>query len=291
MATTTADQSIDERSTPFVRQAFPRFLFSVPWWLLLVLLAGIALIGLVRSDEDYSRTFNYVRDGIGVTLLVTGVAYPIALVIGLLVGAVRAYPPKPGSGALAFAVSLLRLGVYQLATLYVSVVRGLPMIVNLLIVGFVIVPAAREFLSVNLGIAIPQRIFLETGIVALAVAYGAFLSETFRAGIQSIEKGQLEAARSLGMTFQQVMMLIVLPQAVRRILPPLGNDFIAMIKDSSLVAFLAVQDVTYLARQWASNQFQFVEAYFILAMIYLTLTITGSLLLRWIERWLAIPER
>lgn len=291
MATTTADQTIDERSTPFGRQAFPRFLFSVPWWLLLVLLAGIALIGLVRSDEDYSRTFNYVRDGIGVTLLVTGVAYPIALVIGLLVGAIRAYPPKPGSGTLGFVISLLRLAVYQLATLYVSIVRGLPMIVNLLIVGFVIVPAAREFLSTNLGIAIPQRIFLETGIVALAVAYGAFLSETFRAGIQSIEKGQLEAARSLGMTFRQVMMLIVLPQAVRRILPPLGNDFIAMIKDSSLVAFLAVQDVTYLARQWASNQFQFVEAYFILAMIYLTLTITGSLLVRWIESWLAIPER
>jgi polar amino acid transport system permease protein len=87
------------------------------------------------------------------------------------------------------------------------------------------------------------------------------------------------------------MTLIVLPQAVRRILPPLGNDFIAMIKDSSLVAFLAVQDVTYLARQWASNQFQFVEAYFILAMIYLTLTITGSLLLRWIESRMEIPER
>ncbi|MCC6613350.1 MAG: amino acid ABC transporter permease [Anaerolineae bacterium] len=263
----------------------------MPWWLLVVLLAGVVLIGLVQSDEDYSRTFNYVRDGIGVTLLVTGVGYPIALVIGLLVGAIRAYPPKPGNGLTAFLFSILRLIVYQLATLYVSVVRGLPMIVNLLIVGFVIVPAARDFLSTNLGIAIPQRIFLETGIIALAVAYGAFLSETFRAGIQSIEKGQLEAARSLGMTYGQVMSLIVLPQAVRRILPPLGNDFIAMIKDSSLVAFLAVQDVTYLARQWASNQFQFVEAYFILAMIYLTLTITGSLLVRWIERYMEIPER
>jgi len=288
---TIADPALDAQTTPLRRQAFPRFLFSVPWWLLVVLLAGIVLISLVQSDEDYTRTFNYVRDGIGVTLLVTGVGYPIALVIGLIIGGIRAYPPKPGNGLLPFIFSILRLIIFQLATLYVSVVRGLPMIVNLLIVGFVIVPAAREFLSVNLGIAIPQRIFLETGIVALAVAYGAFLSETFRAGIQSIEKGQLEAARSLGMTFRQVMTLIVLPQAVRRILPPLGNDFIAMIKDSSLVAFLAVQDVTYLARQWASNQFQFVEAYFILAMIYLTLTITGSLLLRWIERYMEIPER
>ncbi len=273
------------------RQAFPEFLFSLPWWLLLVMLAAILLVSLVSSDQNYANTFNYVRDGLGVTLLVTAVSYPIALLIGLLVGAVRAYPPKPGRGAVAFLWSLLRLTLYQFATLYVSVVRGLPMIVNLLIVGFVIVPAARSFLSQTFGIVIPQRIFLETGIVALAVAYGAFLSETFRAGIQSIEKGQLEAARSLGMSYRQVMTLIVLPQAVRRILPPLGNDFIAMIKDSSLVAFLAVQDITYLARQWASNQFQFVEAYFILAMIYLTLTITGSLLVRLIEDRLAIPGR
>jgi polar amino acid transport system permease protein len=280
----------NENSSVPNKQVVARFLFGLPWWLLILFFAGLLLVSLVRSDENYANTFNYVRDGVGITIFVTAVAYPSAMVIALVIGIIRAYPPKPGRGVLGMLASIGRLFLYQAATLYVEVIRGLPILVTLIIVSFIIVNALREYL-VQFGIVIPPRQFLQSAIVALAVVYGAFSSETFRAGIQSIERGQLEAARSLGMTRGQVIRLIVLPQAIRRIIPPLGNDLVAMIKDTSLVAFLAVQDVTYLARQWASNQFQFVEAYSILAMIYLSLTVSGSIIVRWVERWLAIPGR
>jgi polar amino acid transport system permease protein len=121
-------------------------------------------------------------------------------------------------------------------------------------------------------------------VIALAFTYAAFLSETFRAGIQSIGKGQIEAARSLGMTYAQVMRYVVLPQAIRRVLPPLGNDMIAMIKDSSLVAILGVQDITQLAKLSSSSTFRYLETYLIAASIYLVLTVAGSMVVRFIER-------
>jgi polar amino acid transport system permease protein len=133
----------------------------------------------------------------------------------------------------------------------------------------------------------PQDIpFLARCIIALAIAYGGFEAETFRAGIQSIDKGQMEAARSLGMSYMQAMRYIILPQAVRRVLPPLGNDFIAMLKDSSLVSVLGVRDITQEARLYASASFRFLEAYSSLAFLYLAMTIVLSLGVKWVEnRW------
>jgi polar amino acid transport system permease protein len=120
-------------------------------------------------------------------------------------------------------------------------------------------------------------------IVALAVIYGAFLAEVFRAGIESIPRGQMEAARSLGMTYTHAMRYIILPQAIRNILPALGNDFIAMLKDSSLVSVLAVRDITQQARLYAGSSFRFRETYLVLTFLYLTMTLTLSLILRWYE--------
>jgi His/Glu/Gln/Arg/opine family amino acid ABC transporter permease subunit len=121
-------------------------------------------------------------------------------------------------------------------------------------------------------------------IIALAVTYGAFLAEIFRAGIQSVGYGQTEAARSLGMSRGQAMRYVILPQAVRNVLPALGNDFVAMVKDSSLVSVLAVRDITQIARLYAGRTFRFREAYITLAVMYLTLTIMLSFLVRQIER-------
>jgi polar amino acid transport system permease protein len=121
-------------------------------------------------------------------------------------------------------------------------------------------------------------------IIALSVTYGAFLAEIFRAGIQSIGIGQLEAARSLGMSFWQAMYYIILPQAVRNILPALGNDFVAMVKDSSLVSVLAVRDITQVARLYAGRTFRFREAYTTLAIMYLTMTVILSLIVQFIEK-------
>jgi polar amino acid transport system permease protein len=123
-------------------------------------------------------------------------------------------------------------------------------------------------------------------MLALAFAYGGFEAETFRAGIESISNGQMEAARSLGMTYAQAMRFVVLPQAIRRVLPPLGNDLIAMLKDSSLVSALGVRDMTQEARLYAAASFKYIETYSSLAFLYLSLTLILSGITRWVEtRW------
>ena len=120
-------------------------------------------------------------------------------------------------------------------------------------------------------------------VSALAITYGAFLAEIFRAGIESIGKGQMEAARSQGMSYVQAMRYIILPQAVRNVLPALGNDFISMLKDSSLVSVLAVRDITQVTRLYTGQTFRYVEAYTTLAVLYLTMTVILSLLVKTIE--------
>jgi His/Glu/Gln/Arg/opine family amino acid ABC transporter permease subunit len=127
-------------------------------------------------------------------------------------------------------------------------------------------------------------------IIALAVTYGAFLAEIFRAGIQSIGRGQMEAARSLGMSYGQSMRHIILPQAIRNMLPALGNDFVAMVKDSSLVSVLAVRDITQRARLHAGTSFRYRESYTTLAALYLSMTVILSLLVGLLERRLRSDE-
>lgn len=123
-----------------------------------------------------------------------------------------------------------------------------------------------------------------TAIAGLSLIYGAFLSEVFRAGIQSVAKGQVEASKSLGMSTLQTMRYIVIPQAVRNVLPPLGNNFISMIKDTSLVTILGTSEITQEARRWSGSQFTYLETYAVLSVIYLTMTVTGSLLVQIMER-------
>jgi polar amino acid transport system permease protein len=121
-------------------------------------------------------------------------------------------------------------------------------------------------------------------VVALSITYGAFSAEIFRAGIQSVHPGQMQAARSQGMSYWQAMRNVILPQAIRNMLPAIGNDFIAMLKDSSLVSVLAVRDVTHIARLYAGGSFRFTEAYTTLAVLYLSMTILLSLVVKSIER-------
>jgi polar amino acid transport system permease protein len=265
------------------RHAAHTFFARLPYWLLIAMLLGVLILWRVVTDASYTVIFAAVSRGIGITIYVTIVAYAGALVVGLFVGLAR--------------VSKNRL-IYEAATFYVEIIRGVPMLVLLLYIAFVAAPAtvlAVNWLGAQLAFLGPLaqllvdfRVrdfdFATRAIIALIIGYSAFLSEIFRAGIESIERGQVEAAQSLGMSRWQVLRLVVLPQAIRRVLPPLGNDFIAMLKDSSLVSVLGVPDITQMGKVYAASTFLYFETYNIVAFLYLSMTIVLSLGVRWMER-------
>jgi polar amino acid transport system permease protein len=254
-----------------------------PWWLLIALLAGVYIIFLILTSEQAQNTFWFISGqtpadlrsghilfkGIVVTLVVAVGAYAMAVTLGLIFGIMR-------SSSNPF--------FYNFASLYVELARGIPMLVLLLYVAFALTPLGVGLLNL-IGIPITTRDIPNElrAMVALAIGYGAFSAEIFRAGIQSIERGQHEAARALGMNYFQTMRLVVLPQAVRRILPALGNDFISMVKDSSLVAILGVQDMTQLTRLYYSANFLYMQSLTMLAFMYLLLVVMLTRLVRIME--------
>ncbi|MDH7485667.1 MAG: amino acid ABC transporter permease [Anaerolineae bacterium] len=239
-------------------------LADVPWWVVIIILIGIYVTFAVLSNERYIEAFRFILPGVKITMQVTVLAYALALVIGLIAGLMRVSKNPV---------------LYALSTLYVEIIRGLPMLVILLYAGYVISPAIRD--ATHRAITFSD---LQEGIIGLAIGYGAYLAEVYRAGIESIHRGQMEAARSLGMTYMQAMRYVILPQAIRRILPPLGNDFIAMLKDSSLIALLAIPDLLQMGRLFVSRTFRAFEGYNSVALLYLVMTLFLSLLVRTIER-------
>lgn len=296
-----SEQSRRRGAAPF--QAF----YRAPWWLIFLLLIMLLIVHLINTDEKYNLIYQQLQEGIGLTIYLAFASYGLAIVIGLVVGLIRSEPPtapERGSSLGTILKHVLRTIIYNIATLYVEVMRGIPTLVFLLIAGFIIVPAARDTINAELvpllrtlfnNPEIPDLVWrgrdTATAIAGLSLVYGAFLAEVFRAGIQSIAKGQVEAARSLGMGYLQVMRYIVIPQAFRRVLPPLGNDFVAMIKDTSLVTILGTTEITQIARRWSGSTFQYLETYLLLTVLYLVMTTTGSLLVQAMEKYLKQDER
>lgn len=230
------------------------------------------LTSLLAVPNSYREAFIFIFPGISTTLYLTLGGFGLALLFGLLAGLGR--------------ISQNRL-VRNIAITYVEFIRGVPTLVLILTLAFVLVPAVSNSIGIdNRDVSIELR-----AILALAIIYGAFLAEIFRAGIESIPKGQMEAARSLGMSARQAMQYIILPQAIRNISPALGNDFIAMLKDSSLASVLAVRELTQRSRLHAGSTFRFPESYLVIVFLYLAMTITLSLLLRWYERRIRVGER
>ena len=203
------------------------------------------------KSETYLEVFKFIPDGILVTFKVTFGAIILASVIGLVAGLGRISSNRIISGA---------------ASLYVEVIRGIPLLVQI----FYIYYALGRFVKV------PDIL---SAIIAMAVCYGAYLGEVFRAGIQSIPKGQMEAALSLGMTRGQALRQVILPQAFRVVLPPIGNEFIALLKDSSLVSIIAVSDLLRRGREYASESFSYFETYTVIALVYLIITLFFSKLI------------
>jgi polar amino acid transport system permease protein len=217
-------------------------------------IVALAFLAAWRPDP-YWRILMFVPDGILVTFEVTVGSILLALVIGLIAGLGRVARNRFING---------------LASLYVEVIRGIPLLVQI----FYIYYALGRFVKV------PP---LASAIVAMAVCYGAYIGEVIRGGIQSIPKGQSEAALSLGMNRRQAMIHVILPQAVRVILPPVGNEFIALLKDSSLVSIIAVADLLRRGREFASESFTYFETYTVIALVYLIITLFLSKLIGMLE--------
>ena len=243
--------------------------------MLATVLIGAYLAFRIVTDELYAPIFAIISKGIGITIFVTLVAFTLACIIGML---------------LALAGLSNSLWLRQFARFYIEIIRGIPVLVLLFYIAFVGAPmlvagynAVAEFVGFS-PIRIRDISLLWRAILALTIAYSAFIAEVFRAGIQAVDGGQIDAAKALGMSRWYRFRLIVLPQAFRTILPPLGNDFIALIKDSSLVSVLGVADITQLGKIYAAGSFRFFETYNIVAYVYLLMTVSLSLLLRRLER-------
>jgi len=200
--------------------------------------------------------------GLWTTLWLSAAASIFGLLIGLITGLCR-----------VSSNPTLR----QISIFYIEIIRGTPLLVQIFIFYF--------FLGTVLDIS---RIV--AGISALAIFAGAYVAEIIRAGIQSIPKGQMEAARSLGMNVPQAMIHIILPQAFKRTLPPLAGQFISLIKDSSLVSVIAITDLTKSGREVITSTFATFEIWFIVAFLYLVLTFSLSQVISWVERRLAVSD-
>lgn len=274
-----------------------------PWWLIAAIGLVIYLVYLVSTDEETRSSFWYMLGqkpdelmlgqlafkGIVITLTIAICGYLIAMSFGLILGLMRTSTNPI---------------LNNVASFYVEIIRGVPMLVLLLYVAFVLAPPITPLFAgiANIFVNIGNLLLYNTGIIgepfrtvtsianhwraiiALGMGYAAFEAEVFRAGIQSIERGQYEAGKALGLSYLQMMRHVILPQAIRRVLPALGNDFISMVKDSSLASVLGVQDMTQLAKLVASGNFLYMQTLTLLAFVYLTIVVLLTRLLRMMER-------
>jgi polar amino acid transport system permease protein len=261
-----------------------------PFWAMVILLAGAILVYQFLTDETYIKILTFLKDGILLTIRITLTAYFFALIIGLT------------TALMQLSDSII---LRNIAQLYVQVIRGVPILVQITYWAVIIFPlflepainalgmrlAGAGVLPADNWLAVFQTDLITRGMLALAFSYGAFSSEIFRAGIQSIETGQREAASALGLTWFQSFRFIILPQALRRVLPPLGNDFIAMLKESSLLSAFGIAEITQLSKKYAAASFLFLQTYNTSAFLYLSMTLLLSMGVRAMERRLKIGTR
>ncbi|MEH6942440.1 amino acid ABC transporter permease [Bacillus sp. JJ722] len=200
----------------------------------------------------------YLLQGTLLTIGLSLAGIAIGTILGLLIGMGKMMRSK----VLSFPFKL-----------YITCFRGTPLLVQVLLIHFGVVPLFIGDTNATLA-----------AVVALSLNAAAYIAEIFRAGIQSIEKGQMEAARSLGMTHVQAMKHVILPQATKRIIPPLGNEFIVLIKESSIASIIAAPELMYWGRAMGSQYFKVWEPYLAAAVIYLILTVSLSYVLNRIER-------
>lgn len=242
-----------------------------PWWWLVVIVIGLIIVLVTVRADPFWDILLFVRDGIIVTVIITVTSFLLVLIVGMFGGLGR-LSQKPI--------------IYGLSSLYVEVVRGIPLLVQLIWWYFAfptVIQQIGRWLNIA-ALANYQANAIVTAIVGLVVCYGAYMSEIYRAGIQSIPKGQTEASRSLGMTRFESMRHVILPQAIRVILPPVGNEFIALLKDSSLVSVVAVADLTRRGREFMATHFNPIEVWTLIALLYLVMTLFSARMVTRVEK-------
>jgi polar amino acid transport system permease protein len=254
-------------------------LSRLPYWLLVALLLAVLSFWTIANNESYRVIFYAVRQGVWTTIYVSVVAYILAVGLGLTWCLMRVSKSRP---------------LQEISSFFVEILRGVPMLVLLYYISFVGAPALVGALNWLAGpliesgavpaLNVRQFDFTARAILALSIGYSAFISEIIRAGIESIDKQQTEAAQTEGAGYWQTMRFVLLPQAVRNVLPALGNEFIAMLKDSALVSVLGVQDITQLSKVYSASTFKFFESYSIAALLYLVMTLGLALFVRWLEQ-------
>lgn len=218
----------------------------------------IDILDNVRLDILWNYRDLFIH-GIWVTLGLTFVGYFCGIILGLIFGLGKMSKRK---------------WIHYPSKYYIDFFRGTPLLVQILLIHLAVIPT---IFGKSLG-------FFVSGAIALSLNCGAYTAEIIRAGIQSLDKGQMEAARSLGMPHSLAMRYIILPQAIRRMVPPLGNELIALLKDSSLVTVIAATDILYAAKIVAGAHFRVWEPYLLAAFLYLFLTWVFSKLIGYIER-------
>ena len=245
---------------------------TFPWWGAVILAILVWMAFKIITDDDYDLAWTRIWPGLRITIEATAEIFAIALVIGLVFG----------MGQLSRNVVSRNV-----ARTYVEFVRGIPILPLMFTLALVIVPQVTNALNGRLDAWFGWEFKLSfqwRAVVTVALIYGAYMAEVFRGGIQSIPPGQVEAGRSLGLSRRQTMNSVVLPQAMRAMIPPLGNNFIAILKDTSLLSVLGVLEITQRARQFSASSFKFREGYFVSVFIYLVLVMALSLLLSVLER-------
>lgn len=260
-------QNTAMKTTP---QATPGQKFD-QWWLMVLAAIALIFVLIFSRPDPFERILRYVSDGIWVTIRTTAVSFALVLVLGLLVALARLTKSKI---------------VRAVATIYVEIIRGIPVLVQLIFWYFAF-PSVLQQLgqTMNIQALLNYRANPEAmAILGLTICYAAYMSEVYRAGIQSIQKGQMEAARSLGMNYIQAMRYIIIPQAVRVILPPVGNEFITLLKDTSLVSVVGVSDLTRRGREFMASNFIPLEPWIMVSLIYLVMTLVSARVVHYIEQ-------
>ena len=242
-----------------------RRLIFIGVWVVLVGGLGLFLWNAGRVEWEFiTRSGPYILQGAGITVLVSVLSILLATTLAVI-GALGRLSTNPV--------------IYAIASLYVSIVRGTPLLVQIFFAYYALPQA---------GIVLDP---IPTGILALGFNYGAYMTEIFRAGLQAVAGGQREAAQALGMREAHIFRRIVLPQAIRIVTPAIGNEFIAMIKDSSLVSIITVQELLWRAQRVGRSEFQTIPAILIAALAYWVLTILFSIFQERLERRMARGDR